>query len=118
MLQSVATDGGPHCVREHDPARAFVEADLDQISVKVSLPVAYHSWPVVSRTNAMPQARIRHRGDADRSDEERVRGGHHLNRKRGVAERVNLQCDDGDAKPYQVRQVRRLIHKYKLGRND
>ena len=40
---------------------------------------------------------------------ERVRGSHHIFRKEGVAERINLQRDDGHAKPYQVRQVRRVI---------
>ena len=50
--------------------------------------------------------------------EERMRGSHHLYRREGVAERVNLQRDDGNAKPYQVRQVRRLILKYKLGADD
>ena len=50
--------------------------------------------------------------------EERIRGSHHLYRKKGVAEKANLQRDDGNAKPYQVRQVRQLILKYKLGRND
>ena len=49
--------------------------------------------------------------------DERVRGSHHLYRRYGVVEKVNLQRDDGNAKPYQVRQVRRLILKYKLGRN-
>ena len=50
--------------------------------------------------------------------EERIRGSHHLYRREGVAEKVNLQRDDGNAKPYQVRQVRRLIQKYKLGADD
>ena len=50
--------------------------------------------------------------------EERIRGSHHLYRREGVAEKVNLQRDDGNAKPYQVRQVRRLILKYKLGADD
>ena len=49
--------------------------------------------------------------------DERVRGGHHLYRRKGVLEKVNLQRDDGNAKPYQVRQVRGLILKYKLRRN-
>jgi hypothetical protein len=40
---------------------------------------------------------------------ERVRGSHHIFRKEGVAERMNLQREDGHAKPYQVRQVRRVI---------
>lgn len=50
--------------------------------------------------------------------EERVRGSHHLFDKDGVVELVNLQGRGGHAKPYQVRQVRRLILKYKLGAND
>jgi hypothetical protein len=50
--------------------------------------------------------------------EERVRGSHHLFDKEGVAEIVNLQKRDGHAKPYQVKQVRRLILKYKLGASD
>ncbi len=50
--------------------------------------------------------------------EERVRGSHHLYRRQGIAEKVNLQRDGGNAKPYQVRQVRRLILKYKLGEDD
>ncbi len=47
--------------------------------------------------------------------EERVRGSHHLFDKEGVVDIVNLQSRGGHAKPYQVRQVRRLILKYKLG---
>ena len=50
--------------------------------------------------------------------EERIRGSHHLYRREGVAEKVNLQRDDGNTKPYQVRQVRRMILKYKLGADD
>jgi hypothetical protein len=47
--------------------------------------------------------------------EVRVRGSHHLFRKPGVEEKINLQRDDGKAKVYQVRQVRAVILKYKLG---
>ena len=50
--------------------------------------------------------------------EERVRGSHHLFDKDGVVELVNLQSRGGHAKPYQVRQVRRLILRYKLGGED
>ena len=50
--------------------------------------------------------------------EERIRGSHHLYRKEGVAEKLNLQRDDGGAKPYQVRQVRRLILRYKLAKDE
>ena len=45
---------------------------------------------------------------------ERVRGSHHIFRKEGVTERVNLQRDGNSAKPYQVRQVRQVIVKYTL----
>jgi len=47
--------------------------------------------------------------------EERVRGSHHMFRREGVEEKINLQRDDGKAKPYQVRQVRAAILKYRLG---
>ena len=45
--------------------------------------------------------------------DERIRGGHHVFRKPGV-ERINLQRFGSDAKPYQVRQVRRVILQYQL----
>ncbi len=44
----------------------------------------------------------------------RVRGSHHMFSKPGVAELVNLQRDGRNAKPYQVKQVRNIIVKYKL----
>jgi hypothetical protein len=47
--------------------------------------------------------------------EERIRGSHHMFRKSGVEEKINLQRDDGKAKVYQVRQVRNILLKYKLG---
>jgi len=47
--------------------------------------------------------------------EERSRGSHHIFRMEGVEEKINLQRDDDKAKPYQVRQVRAVIGKYKLG---
>jgi predicted RNA binding protein YcfA (HicA-like mRNA interferase family) len=47
--------------------------------------------------------------------EKRVRGSHHLFRKTGVEEMINLQRTGADAKPYQVRQVRAIILKAKLG---
>ena len=50
--------------------------------------------------------------------EERIRGSHHLFDKDGIVEIVNLQNQGGQAKPYQVRQVRQLILKYKLGGDD
>ena len=47
--------------------------------------------------------------------EERIRGSHHVFRMPGVEEKINLQKDRSKAKPYQVRQVRGVILKYKLG---
>lgn len=49
---------------------------------------------------------------------ERVRGSHHLFDREGVVEIVNLRSRGGFAKPYQVRQVRRVVLKYELGRGD
>ena len=46
--------------------------------------------------------------------EERTRGSHHVFRKEGVEEKVNLQSDSAKAKPYQVRQVRSILVKYRL----
>lgn len=47
--------------------------------------------------------------------DERIRGSHHIFRKQGMEEKINLQRDDDKAKVYQVRQVRRVILKYQLG---
>ena len=47
--------------------------------------------------------------------EMRVRGSHHIFRKEGITEKINLQRDGNKAKPYQVKQVRNIIVKYKLG---
>lgn len=49
---------------------------------------------------------------------ERIRGSHHLFRKEGMVDKINLQRDDGKAKPYQVRQVRAIILKYRLAGNE
>jgi predicted RNA binding protein YcfA (HicA-like mRNA interferase family) len=46
--------------------------------------------------------------------ETRVRGSHHIFRKPGVEERINLQRDGNKAKAYQVRQVRSVILRYNL----
>ena len=46
---------------------------------------------------------------------ERVRGSHHMFRRQGVGERINLQREGSKAKVYQVRQVRSVLLKYKLG---
>ncbi len=46
--------------------------------------------------------------------EERIKGSHHVFRKPGVEEKINLQRDADKAKPYQVRQVRSMILGYRL----
>lgn len=50
--------------------------------------------------------------------EMRVRGSHHLFRRDGIAEKINLQRQGAKAKPYQVRQVREVIQKYRLGSGE
>jgi len=47
--------------------------------------------------------------------DERIRGSHHIFRKSGIEEKINLQKDNDKAKPYQVQQVRNVIVKYNLG---
>jgi len=46
--------------------------------------------------------------------EMRTRGSHHIFRKSGIEERINLQRDGDKAKAYQVRQIRSIILKYNL----
>ena len=46
---------------------------------------------------------------------ERISGSHHIFSKTGVEEIINLQPLGSKAKPYQVKQVRNLIVKYRLG---
>ena len=46
--------------------------------------------------------------------DERVRGDHHIFTRDGVAEILNLQPKGGQAKPYQVKQIRNIIRKYHL----
>ncbi len=46
---------------------------------------------------------------------ERVRGSHHIFVREGVVEIINLQPRSGGmTKPYQVRQVRELVVRYRL----
>ena len=47
--------------------------------------------------------------------EERIRGDHHIFTKDGVEEILNLQPKGSKAKPYQVKQVRTVVLKYRLG---
>ena len=44
----------------------------------------------------------------------RVSGSHHIFTRTGVMERINIQREGAKAKPYQVRQVRRILATYKL----
>ncbi|MCH2265524.1 MAG: type II toxin-antitoxin system HicA family toxin [SAR324 cluster bacterium] len=50
--------------------------------------------------------------------EERIRGSHHLYRKEGVEEKINLQREGAQAKSYQVKQVRNILLKYHLGNQE
>ncbi len=47
--------------------------------------------------------------------EERIRGSHHIFTKEGIEEILNLQPKGTKAKAYQVKQVRNVILKYRLG---
>ena len=51
---------------------------------------------------------------ATRGFDERVRGSHHIFSRTDVAEILNLQPRGGQAKPYQVKQVRGVILSYRL----
>jgi predicted RNA binding protein YcfA (HicA-like mRNA interferase family) len=44
----------------------------------------------------------------------RVKGSHHIFRKEGVNELVNIQKDGSKAKPYQIRQIRAILLEYNL----
>lgn len=46
--------------------------------------------------------------------DERVRGSHHLFRRDGIEERINLQRDGSKAKAYQIRQVRQMILRHRI----
>jgi predicted RNA binding protein YcfA (HicA-like mRNA interferase family) len=51
----------------------------------------------------------------DMGFEERIKGSHHIFYHQKVVEIINLQPLSGDkAKPYQVKQVRSILLKYKL----
>ena len=46
--------------------------------------------------------------------DERIRGSHHIFSKEGVKDIMNLQPQGAKAKPYQVKQVRNVILKYRM----
>lgn len=50
--------------------------------------------------------------------DERVKGGHHIFTRDGIAEIINLQPKGSKAKPYQVKQVRTILVTYRLGENN
>ena len=47
----------------------------------------------------------------------RTNGSHHIFYRHGIDEILNIQPKNGMAKAYQVKQVRNIIIKYKLGGN-
>lgn len=49
---------------------------------------------------------------------QRIRGDHSIFTKAGVDEIINLQPKGGMAKSYQIKQVRGIILKYRLGVRD
>ncbi len=51
------------------------------------------------------------------SFEERIRGSHHIFTREGIEEILNLQPKGAKTKIYQVKQVRHVILKYRLGGN-
>ncbi len=44
----------------------------------------------------------------------RISGSHHIFTQTGVMERINHQREGSKAKPYQIRQVRKILANYKL----
>jgi len=42
----------------------------------------------------------------------RVQGSHHIFTKDGIADRINIQRDGSKAKPYQIKQIRRILLAY------
>jgi len=50
--------------------------------------------------------------------EERTRGSHHVFRRADVEARINVQRQGSKAKPYQVRQVRAVILRCRLGESS
>lgn len=49
---------------------------------------------------------------------ERVKGSHHIFTRNDVEEILNLQPKGDKAKPYQIKQVRNILIKYRLGESD
>ena len=49
---------------------------------------------------------------------ERIKGDHHIFTKDNIEEIINLQPKNNKAKGYQVKQIRNIIVKYRLGDSD
>jgi hypothetical protein len=49
---------------------------------------------------------------------QRIKGDHHIFYREGIVEIINIQPDGSKAKPYQIRQIREMIVKYKLEGKD
>ncbi len=49
---------------------------------------------------------------------ERIKSSHHIFTRMGIEEIINIQPKQGKAKPYQVKQIRNIILKYRLGVRD
>jgi predicted RNA binding protein YcfA (HicA-like mRNA interferase family) len=47
--------------------------------------------------------------------QERIKGSHHIFTMDGIVEILNLQPKEGKAKSYQVKQVRQILLKFRLG---
>jgi len=45
----------------------------------------------------------------------RIKGSHHIFTKEGIEEILNIQPKNSKAKAYQVKQIRRVLLKYKMG---
>lgn len=52
------------------------------------------------------------------SFDERVKGDHHIFTREGIVEIINLQPQGSKAKAYQVKQIRGILIKYRLGESD
>ena len=44
----------------------------------------------------------------------RISGSHHIFTRTGVRERINIQRDGQHAKPYQIREIRRILARHEL----
>jgi predicted RNA binding protein YcfA (HicA-like mRNA interferase family) len=47
--------------------------------------------------------------------EERIKGSHHIFSMEGIDEIINIHPNGSDTKIYQIKQIRNLIIKYRLG---